>query len=338
MDTLQDRLASLSEVAPTGGAPAAELWSRGKRAHRQRAVALAACLLVVGAIVTGIGVRLAESAGEHTRLEPARSLGFTLPLNYPGRAKLPRLSTTPGPLAAVWLAPRSGRVPAAVGVVAETGMFGTLPLDLSPDASAVPGEVTSQDLALSTDGRWLAYLSSTRDLVVHDLVTGEDVRPAIQTRPGFTWVDATRLFGHDGNRGGDADAWVWKPGTAPRLVDYYAFTAGFALVPPEPVFGPLDCSTPTTVTDSTGKIGTKNPQGGSEFEVPELCAVLGVIGTHTVLGYDHSEQVVAVKVHDGPPFSDPASAQIVVLQGAPERATFATDLIRQALTAHGGAS
>jgi hypothetical protein len=295
-------------------------------------------LVVVGAIVTGIGVRLTEGADDHTRVEPAGTVGFTLPLNYPGAAKLPRLGATPGPLAAIWLAPRSGRVPEVVGVVAETGMFGTLPLDLPPDASEVPGEVRGQDVALSADGRRVAYLSPTRDLVVHDLVTGDDVRPAVQTRPGFTWVDATRLFGHDGKRGGDADAWVWQPGTAPRLVDYYAFTAEFALVPPEPVLGPLDCSPPTTVTDSTGKIGTQNPQGGSEFEVPELCAVLGVVGTHTLLGYDHSEQVVALNVHDDPPFSDPALRQVVALQGAPERATFATDLIGAALAAQGGGS
>ena len=60
MDTLHDRLAELAEDAPTGGAPAAELWASGKRAHRLRAAALAATLLVVGAVGTGIGIRLAD--------------------------------------------------------------------------------------------------------------------------------------------------------------------------------------------------------------------------------------------------------------------------------------
>ena len=60
MDTLHDRLADLAEDAPTGGAPAAELWARGKRAHRLRVAGLAAALLVVGAVGTGIGVRLAD--------------------------------------------------------------------------------------------------------------------------------------------------------------------------------------------------------------------------------------------------------------------------------------
>jgi hypothetical protein len=338
MDTLQDRLAKLAEVAPTGGEPAAELWSRGRRAHRRRAASLAACVLVVGAIVTGVGVRLTDSARDDSRPEPARTVGFTLPLNYPGGATLPTLSATPGPLAALWLAPRSGKVPEIVALVAETGMFGRLSLDLPPDDSGVPGEVTGQDVALSTDGRRVAYLSSMGKLVVHDLVTGDDVSPAVQTRPGFTWVDANRLFGHDGARGGDADAWVWQPGTEPRRVDYYTFTARFPLVPPEPIFEPLDCSTPQVVTDSTGNIGTENPQGGSAFQVPELCAVLGVIGTHTLLGFDRNGQVVALDVHEGPPFSDPGLRQLVALQGAPVRATFATDLIGQALTAQGGAS
>jgi hypothetical protein len=229
-------------------------------------------------------------------------------------------------------------VPEVVALVAKTGAFGRLSLDLPRDNSKVTGEVTGWDVALSTDGRRVAYLSPTRELVVHDLVSGDDVRPAIQTRPGFAWVDATRLFGHDGKRGGDADAWVWRPGTAPRLVDYYTFVAQFALVPPEPAFERWDCSTPTTVADTTGKLGTENPQGGSEFDVPELCNVLGIIGTHTLLGYDRSEQVIALDVHHGPPFSDPALLHLVVLQGAPERATFATDLIGQALTAQGGAS
>ena len=339
MDTLHDRLAGLADVAPTGGPPASELWSRGKRARRRRTATLAACVLAVGAIGAGIGLRLADGPDDHTRPVPAGTLGFSLPLSYPGGAGLPRLGATPGPLAALWLTPRPGKVPEVVGLVAETGTFGRLSLDLPPDQSAATGEVTGEDVALSADGRRVAYLSATRDLVVHDLVTGEDVLPGVRTRPGFTWVDATRLFGHDGARGGDADAWVWEPGTAPRAVDYYDFTLTFPLVPPEPAFEALDCSTPPTVTDSTGRTGITNVQGyGSQFEVPELCDVLGVIGTHTLLGHDRVEQVVALDVRDGPPFTDPALRRLVVLQGSPEQATFATDLIGRALGAQGGAS
>ena len=73
MDTLHERLARLADDAPTGGAPAAELWARGKRGHRLRVAAVAATLLVVGVIGTGIGVRLTHGASDHSRLEPAPS-------------------------------------------------------------------------------------------------------------------------------------------------------------------------------------------------------------------------------------------------------------------------
>src|SRR6476619_6318096 len=83
MDTLHDRLAELAEDAPRGGAPAAELWARGKRAYRLRAAALAAVLLVVGALGTGIGVRLADGDGNRSGLVPAGTVGF--PLSPDGR-------------------------------------------------------------------------------------------------------------------------------------------------------------------------------------------------------------------------------------------------------------
>ena len=99
------------------------------------------------------------------------------------------------------------------------------------------------------------------------------------------------------------------------------------------------CAVAPTVTDTSGAMGTKNLQGyGSQFTVPELCDVIGVIGTHTLLGYDPIDQVVALDVAGGPPFTDPARRQVVTRQGAPERAAFATDLIGQALTARGSAS
>ena len=132
MDTLHDRLAELADDAPTGGAPAAELWARGKRAHRLRAAALAATLLVVGAVGTGIGVRLADGDGNRSGPAPAGTVGIALPIEYPVGEELPDLGDTPGPLAAIWLAPGvGGGAPEAVGLVAETGTFGTLPIDVS---------------------------------------------------------------------------------------------------------------------------------------------------------------------------------------------------------------
>jgi hypothetical protein len=160
MDTLHDRLAELAEDAPTGGVPAAELWARGKRAHRLRAAALAATLLVVGAVGTGIGVRLADGDGNRSGPAPAGTDDtIGLPIEYPVGADLPDLGDTPGALAAIWMVPRvGGGAPEAVGLVAETGTFGTLPIDLRLDDPEVPEDV---EVALSADGRRIAYASPT---------------------------------------------------------------------------------------------------------------------------------------------------------------------------------
>ena len=220
MDTLHERLAELADDAPTGGAPAAELWARGKRAHRVRAAALAATLLVVGVIGTGIGVRLIDGDGTRSDLEPAGTVGITLPIEYPVGEELPDLGNTPGPLAAIWMVPRAGGgAPEAVGLVAETGTFGTLPINLpeGPDY-----------IALSSDGRRIAYMSrSPRDLIVRDLVSGEKSSPLseFETRDGFYWVDATHLVGHV-YAGTDGDGWVWEPGTTPKLVNPYRVPYG----------------------------------------------------------------------------------------------------------------
>ena len=200
MDTLHDRLAELADEAPTGGAPAAELWARGKRAHRLRAGAVAATLLVVGAVGTGIGVRLADGDGNRADPAPAGTVVVALPIEYPVGEELPDLGDTPGPLAAIWLVPGvGGGAPEAVGLVAETGTFGTLPIDVSriytaPDAY----------FALSPDGRRIAY----------NTPSGRAGRPrpgerrelfarvvGVRDPPGYTWVDATHLVGHVAGRG-----------------------------------------------------------------------------------------------------------------------------------------
>src|SRR5262245_54021816 len=128
MDTLHDRLADLADDAPTGGAPAADLWARGKRTHRFRVAGAAAALLVVGAVGTGIGVRHADDDGDRSDLEPANTPGITLPIDYPVGEELPDLGEAPGALAAIWLVRGvGGGTPEVVGLVAETGTFGTLP-------------------------------------------------------------------------------------------------------------------------------------------------------------------------------------------------------------------
>ena len=258
MDTLHDRLAELAEDAPTGGAPAAELWARGKRAHRVRAATLAATLLVVGAVGTGIGVRLADGDGNRSGPAPAGTVGITLPIEYPVAEELPPLGDTPGPLAAIWLERAGGGAPEAVGLVAETGTFGTLPINLPHDD---PGGSDYMVVALSADGRRIAYTSgSPRELIVRDLESGEKYSPPsdFKTRDGFNWVDATHLVGHVWG-GSDGDGWVWEPGTAtaPNLVDPYLVPYGGAdgfEVPALPS-GVVTAAAPERVSLATDLIG-----------------------------------------------------------------------------------
>ena len=134
MDTLHERLAELADEAPTGGAPPAELWVRGKRAQRLRAAAVAVTVLAVGAVGTGIGVRLADGDRDGSVPEPAGTVDVSLPIEYPAGQVLPDLGDTPGPLAAIWVTPPAGDGAAeVVGLVAETGTFGTLPIDALVD-------------------------------------------------------------------------------------------------------------------------------------------------------------------------------------------------------------
>ena len=183
MDTLHDRLAALAEEAPRGGAPAAELWARGTRAHRRRVAALAALVLVVGAVGTGIGVRIVDRGAHRSAPAPAGPVHVSLPIRYPVGDELADLGNAPGPLAAIWLAPRAGGVaPEVVGLVAGTETFGTLPIDLSDTYYDAPDAY----FALSPEGRRIAYESATEELVVRDLVSGEDYSPAFafKIRPG----------------------------------------------------------------------------------------------------------------------------------------------------------
>lgn len=339
MDTLHDRLAELADDAPTGGAPAVELWARGKRAHRLRAAAVAATLLVVGTVGTGIGVRLSDGDGKRFDPEPAAPVRIQLPIEYPGGEKLPDLGVSPGPLAAIWVDDLEGRGGSeVVGLVAETGTFGTLPVDVS----VVAEDAFDTGVALSPDGRRIAYASPAGELVVRDLVTGESDSPELETgfRTGFTWVDATHLVGHVAG-GSDADGWVWEPGTAPRRVDLYEYQGSSWL-------GPNAGRVPWFVHRFSAS--TCQPRfhdkKGPFFELV-VCDVVGVIGSETVLTHDGNARVVAV---DRPgtefPFEDPVPSVDVPLRvvvdtagaGAVMRVRFATDLIGAALDAEGGAS
>jgi hypothetical protein len=105
--------------------------------------------------------------------------------------------------------------------------------------------------------------------------------------------------------------------------------------------GPRSCSSPTF------------RENGGFFEVPVLCDVLGVIGSEILLGHWNSDRlpgdwndpndgngtVVALDIRGADvPFEDPALRHVVATAGAPQRVTFATELIGEALDADGGGS
>jgi len=373
MDTLHERMADLANEAPTGGAPAAELWARGKRIQRLRAAAVTATVLVVGAGGAGIGVRRAADCDRDggDRAAPV-IVDISLPIDYPAGQEMPDLGDAPGPLAAIWVAPRAGDSAAEViGLVAETEAFGTLPIDGLGNAYAAadPGVV------LSPDGRRIAYLTPNNELVVHDLVSGEKESPAIENRQlaPFGWIDATHLVGHASLPSGgwtDTGGWVWEPGSAPKLVNlaeypdqpYLGYGWPYAgqdlMILPE---GRRSCESPGLLEASAEE------PNRTRFEVPMLCDVVGVAGSEILLGHWNAEHsagdsndpkyangtVVALDIEGaarpyqdpalgGPSadqaFADPTLRTVVVTAGAPYRVTFAADLIAQALDAEGGAS
>lgn len=347
MDTLHDRLAKLADDAPVGGAPAAELWARGKRAHRFRVAALAVSLLVVGAVGLGIGLRVADEDNRDA-LRPAGHLGFTLPIAYPAGEQLPSLGRTPGPLAAIWTDLRPDGAPVAVGLVAATGKFGNLPIAL-PDQPPAPGELPGDFVALSPDGRRIAYWSSTQTLIVRDLVGGETYTPAFtdfKPRGVGTWVDATHLVGNV-YPGSDIEGWIWQPGQLPKRVNPYPWLDGYhgqELWGITGVFPPSECAT-ASVNRKTGS-----------FVVPGLCDVLGFVGSDFVLGHQRKASgsvgpVVAVDVRGATAYSsgrppparqrnpelrDPSRRHLIAWASAPAQVDFATDLIGEALGIDGG--
>ena len=69
--------------------------------------------------------------------------------------------------------------------------------------------------------------------------------------------------------------------------------------------------------------------------MPVLCDLVGVLGPKVALTHDGDEAVVALDVAG---VKNPALRDVVATPGGPLRVTFATDLIKAALNAEGGAS
>ena len=147
MNDLESRIRD-AFLAREGDAPAFDLSDvhhvAGRTRRRQilnATVVGAAALAVVVAFTAGLGglMRADRIPADQQTPAPAGTVGIALPIEYPVGEELPDLGDTPGPLAAIWLAPRvGGGAPEAVGLVAETGTFGTLPIDVpfdDPEAS-----------------------------------------------------------------------------------------------------------------------------------------------------------------------------------------------------------
>ena len=145
----------------------------------------------------------------------------------------------------------------------------------------------------------------------------------------------------------------WEPGTAPKLVDPYTVTySGTDLSVPYEGLGPRQCSGSPMLQN----VRTRQQDGdewAGEFDVPVLCDVLGITGSGILLGHWNSDRltgdwnnpddgngtVVALDINGADsPFEDPALRRVVATAVAPERVTFASDLIEAALDADGGAS
>lgn len=202
---LPERLRALAEDAPDA-LSGPDLWRAGRRRHRVRvatALTAAACLVLVTALL-GDGVwrsrQLAPAA------PPATNSG---PMAVPDRFfhPSPWLPSTrsPGRLVAV-LGTERGRFPfgqdltAYVGVTAGSQAYHFLDL---------PGQAADTDVALSPDGRHLAYWigragepalnnQGLAGVAVLDLLTGTSERHEVRTRFGLapqslTWVDPDTL-------------------------------------------------------------------------------------------------------------------------------------------------
>lgn len=232
---LTERLRRLAEEAPgpAGGiGPAGDLWARGRRRQRVRAlsaVASAVLLLVLAGV--GGGALWSRTAQPAPAGPPGTGMRLPDHLYTPG-AWLAGADRPVGPLLAVvggprrsWLHSGSG----LAGVSARTGAYRFL--DLPGRAEETP--------ALSPSGRWLAYwvlderfldrsvssMQSCAGLAVYDTVSGattpyEIVKPLGVSPHGLVWAGDTLWFDYsvidevreDGgsSSGGGSFAWTFS--------------------------------------------------------------------------------------------------------------------------------
>lgn len=205
---LRDRLTELAELAPRGGPPADEIWTRGVRRARVRRAATGVVVAACAAVLVVAGLQVSSSLrSAPTPASSEKTLRLPTKFYTPSRW-LPGTAGHPiGPLAAVIdMADRAGHTDATsyVGVSGVSGEYRML--DLPHDAGS--GEGGSR-IALSPDGRHLAYWfkgkpSSTEQrsvvgLAIYDTVTGKVRQHPMSTKYGLepsalSWLDTDRVY------------------------------------------------------------------------------------------------------------------------------------------------
>lgn len=204
MSTLRDRLTDLADGADRGAptaAPPPDLWQQGRRYGRRRAARTGATVAAV-ALVAAVG-----AAGVATQVpdqvDPVAPQGRTvLPDRfYEPSSRLPVAEGGTGPLVAVVPAEHTswtGR--------GERGLVGVSAVDQTYAFLDVPGVVSdnlgSSTVALSPDGRWVAYwyaesaqpasgtsTTAADGLAVLDTTTGQVRRHDLDAPQGVQLTD-----------------------------------------------------------------------------------------------------------------------------------------------------
>lgn len=214
MTTLTDRLNRLAEDAPWGEThDEAELWARGTRLQRRRRAGGAALVAVLALAIGSLTTLVVDSVSYSVPVADARSpLGLPSAIHQIGEWAPGTDETGPiGPLVAVmggYRRPTWGEPTFSPAGVSAAGGYAFLDL---PDLAYTKGDLGGIDggpVALSPDGRWVAYYvtgTTTAEpypgdgdpivgVALYDTVTGEVRQRRIATErglaieEGLTWV------------------------------------------------------------------------------------------------------------------------------------------------------
>jgi hypothetical protein len=239
MTSLHDRLADLAESATDGATPEGDdLWGRGRRyARRRRLETLTLTLVLLAAVGSLVGGLLPAATYDVGPADAGAGLRLPDRIERPSTWLKGTDDVGPiGPVVAVFTSTRaSGLVPRNdMGLVAVSASGDYAFLDL-PGVARTPS-LQSGGVALSADGRWIAYplTGDTRqgpnltegDVVTgvgaYDTVTGEARRLELPSDHGITlndlrWVgDEVRFSSGEYDEAAGAE----DDGYATRIADF----------------------------------------------------------------------------------------------------------------------